>query len=154
MATPEWFSRLKRRTAEIIDFENDALERDMVRSQETPSEAQETEEDVARRLRVERERQEDILSIFETIGRDRMALESGVAPAAQSMQGIGYKELIPVVMGQGDVDRAVWDIIVHTRHYAKRQETWFRAEEAIRWVDAGPSALDGLRRMTDDFLMN
>ena len=42
MATPEWFSRLKRRTAEIIDFENDALERDMVRSQETPSEAQET----------------------------------------------------------------------------------------------------------------
>ena len=35
MAMPEWFSRLKRRTAEIIDFENDALERDMVRSQET-----------------------------------------------------------------------------------------------------------------------
>ena len=32
-------------------------------------------------------------------------LESGVPPAAQSMQGIGYKELIPVVMGQGDVDR-------------------------------------------------
>ena len=59
MTTPEWFSRLKRRTAEIIDFENDALERDMVRSQETPSEAQETEEDVARRLRVERERQEE-----------------------------------------------------------------------------------------------
>ena len=59
MATPEWFSRLKRRTAEIIDFENDALERDMVRSQETPSETQETEEDVARRLRVERERQEE-----------------------------------------------------------------------------------------------
>ena len=59
MATPEWFSRFKRRTAEIIDFENDALERDMVRSQETPSEAQETEADVARRLRVERERQEE-----------------------------------------------------------------------------------------------
>ena len=59
MATPEWFSRLKRRTAEIIDFENDALERDMVRSQETPSEAQETEEDIARRLRVERERPEE-----------------------------------------------------------------------------------------------
>ena len=59
LATPEWFSRLKRRTAAIIDFENDALERDMVRSQETPSETQETEEDVARRLRVERERQEE-----------------------------------------------------------------------------------------------
>ena len=32
----------------------------------------------------------------------RALLESGVAPAAQSMQGIGYKELIPVIMGQGD----------------------------------------------------
>ena len=45
--------------AEIVETENDVLERDMVRSQETPSEAQETEGDVARRLRVERERQEE-----------------------------------------------------------------------------------------------
>ena len=52
------------------------------------------------------------------------------------MQGIGYKELIPAAMGQGDVDRAVWDIIVHTRHYAKRQWTWFRAEERVQWLDA------------------
>ena len=69
----------------------------------------------------------------------RALLESGVAPAAQSMQGIGYKELIPVVMGQGDVDRAVWDIIVHTRHYAKRQGTWFRAEPRCVWLDARDS---------------
>ena len=69
----------------------------------------------------------------------RALLESGVAPAAQSMQGIGYKELIPVVMGQGDVDRAVWDIIVHTRHYAKRQGTWFRAETRCVWLDARDS---------------
>ena len=66
----------------------------------------------------------------------RALLESGVAPAAQSMQGIGYKELIPAAMGQGDVDRAVWDIIVHTRHYAKRQGTWFRAETRCVWLDA------------------
>ena len=59
MATPEWFAKLKRRTAEIIDFENDALERDMVRTQETPSETHETEEDIARRVRLERERQEE-----------------------------------------------------------------------------------------------
>ena len=66
----------------------------------------------------------------------RALLESGVAPTAQSMQGIGYKELIPVVMGQGDVDRAVWEIIVHTRHYAKRQGTWLRAEPRCVWLDA------------------
>ena len=44
MATPEWFAKLKRRTAEIIDFENDALERDMVRTQETPSGTHRSEE--------------------------------------------------------------------------------------------------------------
>ena len=66
----------------------------------------------------------------------RALLESGVAPAAQSMQGIGYKELIPAAMGQDDVNRAVWDIIVHTRHYAKRQGTWLRAEPRCVWLDA------------------
>ena len=69
-------------------------------------------------------------------------LESGVAPAAQSMQGIGYKELIPAAMGQDDVNRAVWDIIVHTRHYAKRQGTWLRAEPRCVWLDARDA--DGL----------
>ena len=72
----------------------------------------------------------------------RALLESGVAPAAQSMQGIGYKELIPVAMGQDDVNRAVWDIIVHTRHYAKRQGTWLRAEPRCVWLDARDA--DGL----------
>ena len=72
----------------------------------------------------------------------RALLESGVAPAAQSMQGIGYKELIPAAMGQGDVNRAVWEIIVHTRHYAKRQGTWLRAEPRCVWLDARDA--DGL----------
>ena len=72
----------------------------------------------------------------------RALLESGVAPAAQSMQGIGYKELIPAAMGQEDVNRAVWDIIVHTRHYAKRQGTWLRAEPRCVWLDARDA--DGL----------
>lgn len=72
----------------------------------------------------------------------RALLESGVAPAAQSMQGIGYKELIPAAMGQDDVNRAVWDIIVQTRHYAKRQGTWLRAEPRCVWLDARDA--DGL----------
>ena len=84
MAAPEWFAKLKRRTAEIIDFENDALERDMVRSQETPSETQETEEDVARRLRVERERQEEeeiAARLREWINRHYTAAGVTVTPA-------------------------------------------------------------------------
>ena len=78
-------------------------------------------------------------------------LDSGVPAESQSMQAIGYKELVPVCRGQVAEADAVWQIILNTRHYAKRQETWFRAEEAIRWVDAGPSAPDELRRMIDGF---
>ena len=59
MATPEWFAKLKRRTAEIIDFENDALERDMVRTQESESEKGESEEDMYRRIRLEQEKREE-----------------------------------------------------------------------------------------------
>ena len=59
MATPEWFGKLKHRMAEIVETENDVLERDMVRSQEVESEKGETEEDMYRRIRLEQEKQEE-----------------------------------------------------------------------------------------------
>lgn len=65
-------------------------------------------------------------------------LESGVAPGMQSMQGIGYKELIPVVQGTQCVDDAVWQIILNTRHYAKRQGTWLRTEPQTIWMTEEP----------------
>ena len=65
-------------------------------------------------------------------------LESGVAPCMQSMQGIGYKEVIPVVQGTQCVDDAVWQIILNTRHYAKRQGTWLRTEPQTIWMTEEP----------------
>lgn len=59
MATPEWFGKLKHRMAEIVETENDVLERDMVRSQEVESAKGETEEDMYRRIRLEQEKQEE-----------------------------------------------------------------------------------------------
>ena len=59
MATPEWFGKLKHRMAEIVEIENDVLERDMVRSQEVESEKGETEEEMYRRIRLEQEKQEE-----------------------------------------------------------------------------------------------
>ena len=59
MATPEWFGKFKHRMAEIVETENDVLERDMVRSQEVESEKGETEEDMYRRIRLEQEKQEE-----------------------------------------------------------------------------------------------
>ncbi len=63
-------------------------------------------------------------------------LQMGVSPHAQAMQGLGYKELVPVVMGESPRPVAVDAIKLGTRHYAKRQMTWFRSTKDIFWLDA------------------
>ncbi|MBE5813719.1 MAG: tRNA (adenosine(37)-N6)-dimethylallyltransferase MiaA [Clostridiales bacterium] len=63
-------------------------------------------------------------------------LEAGVSPEAQAMQGIGYKEMVPAVQGILPVEEARRQIILNTRHYAKRQETWFKGEPATCWLAA------------------
>ena len=64
----------------------------------------------------------------------RALLDEGVTAQMQSMQGIGYKELIPVVQDGADLKDAVWQIILNTRHYAKRQGTWLRTEPKTVWL--------------------
>jgi len=68
----------------------------------------------------------------------RGLLDSGVAPQMQSMQGIGYKELVPVAYGTARLEDAVWQIILNTRHYAKRQGTWLRTEPKTIWMKESP----------------
>ena len=65
---------------------------------------------------------------------------SGVDKNAQSMQGLGYKELIPHLSGDMTLDEAAEMIRLRTRHYAKRQMTWLRGDERVLWMDAGAGA--------------
>lgn len=68
-------------------------------------------------------------------------LKEGVPPQAQAMQGIGYKELVPVLTAGRPLAEAVTEIKRNTRRYAKRQWTWFRRDEGVHWLDmAGQSA--------------
>lgn len=61
--------------------------------------------------------------------------EMGYNKNMTSMQGIGYKEVFDYLDGLYTLDE-VKDIIKQsTRHYAKRQLTWFRREDRIYWVD-------------------
>ena len=60
--------------------------------------------------------------------------EKGVDEEAQSMQGLGYKELLPVVKGEMPLADAVSLLKLRTRHYAKRQLTWFKRDERIQWL--------------------
>ncbi|MBF2756663.1 MULTISPECIES: tRNA (adenosine(37)-N6)-dimethylallyltransferase MiaA [unclassified Staphylococcus] len=55
--------------------------------------------------------------------------------STQSMQAIGYKELVPVVNGELSIDQAVETLKQHSRQYAKRQLTWFKNKLHVQWFD-------------------
>ena len=59
----------------------------------------------------------------------------GIEPQMTSMQGLGYREMIGYLSGEYDLDRAIYLIKRNTRHFAKRQLTWFRREKDVIWVD-------------------
>jgi tRNA dimethylallyltransferase len=61
-------------------------------------------------------------------------LAEGVPEEAQSMQGLGYKEMVPCIRGEYSVEDAAERIRLGTRHFAKRQMTFLRREEQIRYV--------------------
>lgn len=52
-----------------------------------------------------------------------------------SMQGLGYKEILDYLNGDCSLEEAVYLIKRDTRHFAKRQLTWFRREKEVIWVD-------------------
>ena len=52
-----------------------------------------------------------------------------------SMQGLGYKELLDYYSGLLSLDEAVDKIKNETRHFAKRQLTWFRREKEVEWIN-------------------
>ena len=77
-------------------------------------------------------------------------MSEGVPEDAQSMQGIGYKEMIPCVKGEYTAEDAAEKIRLGTRHYAKRQMTFLRREEQIQYVDTlEPDAYDRIRRLLE-----
>ena len=52
-----------------------------------------------------------------------------------SMKGIGYKEIIAYFRGNYSLDEAVRLVKQNTRHLAKRQMTWFKRYEDIKWFN-------------------
>lgn len=61
--------------------------------------------------------------------------ERGCNRAMVSMQGLGYKEILACLEGELPIEEAVCRIKRDTRHFAKRQLTWFRRERDVVWVD-------------------
>ncbi|ADL12680.1 tRNA (adenosine(37)-N6)-dimethylallyltransferase MiaA [Acetohalobium arabaticum] len=63
--------------------------------------------------------------------------EAGYERGLTSMQGLGYKELIGYFEGEYDLEEAIRLIKRDTRHFAKKQLTWFRKDDEIHWFDVG-----------------
>lgn len=63
-------------------------------------------------------------------------LAMGYGPELKSMQAVGYKQLAAHLLGACPLASAVSDMERATRHYARRQLTWFRGDSEFRWVQA------------------
>lgn len=61
--------------------------------------------------------------------------ERGCRRGMVSMQGLGYKEILAYLEGEYPLEEAVRILKRDTRHFAKRQLTWFRREQDVIWVD-------------------
>ena len=61
--------------------------------------------------------------------------EMGYHKGMVSMQGLGYKEILSYLDGTWSLEEAVYVLKRDTRHFAKRQITWFKRERQVEWFD-------------------
>ena len=61
-------------------------------------------------------------------------LNSGINRNAQAMLGIGYKETLEYIDGKISLDETIENISKATRHFAKRQFTWYKRMKYIDWI--------------------
>ncbi len=61
--------------------------------------------------------------------------EKGFDTGTTAMQGIGYKEILSYLKGECTLEETIYILKRDTRHYAKRQMTWFRRNKEIHWLD-------------------
>ena len=68
----------------------------------------------------------------------RQLLASGIPEKCTAMQAIGYKEFVAALSGIGTIEEAADEVRKSSRHYAKRQLTWFRRNKYIHWLTRHP----------------
>ncbi|MCR5447165.1 MAG: tRNA (adenosine(37)-N6)-dimethylallyltransferase MiaA [Schwartzia sp.] len=81
-------------------------------------------------------RRVDLMMEQGLVNEVRQLMAAGVSRTAQAMKGIGYKETAAYLDGESSLDEAVYEIKKATRHFAKRQLTWYRKMPYIHWFEA------------------
>ena len=70
-------------------------------------------------------------------------LSSGIPAKCTAMQAIGYKEFVAALNGQSTIEEAADEVRKSSRHYAKRQLTWFRRNKNIHWLTRNTGGTSG-----------
>lgn len=65
----------------------------------------------------------------------KQLMAMGCKRNSTAMQGLGYKEIFSYLLGEISLDDAIYRIKRDTRHFAKRQLTWFRHEKNVTWLE-------------------
>lgn len=65
----------------------------------------------------------------------RGLLAAGLPPEAKPFESLGYKQALQMLQGRITVQQALESTQQETRRYAKRQRTWFRKEQDVRWIE-------------------
>lgn len=67
-----------------------------------------------------------------------------------AMQGLGYKEVVEFIEGKTSKEEMIEKIQKESRHYAKRQLTWFRKDDSFIWIDGLKNIEDNIRLIRDE----
>lgn len=78
----------------------------------------------------------DIMLKNGLVNEVKLLLDKGYSPSLTSMQGLGYKEIIKYLNNELSLDEAVELLKKSTRHFAKRQLTWFKNRTEGIWLNA------------------
>lgn len=86
----------------------------------------------------------------------RMLLDAGISEKCTAMQAIGYKEFVSALRSGGSIEEAAAQVKQASRHYAKRQLTWFRRNNAMHWLrrkktDGTEEILNRARQFLQEF---
>lgn len=98
--------------------------------------------DKRERLYANIDRRVDLMLEEGLVDEVKELLAMGCKRDSTAMQGLGYKEIIAYLEGEISLEEAVYIIKRDTRHFAKRQLTWFRREKDVIWIEKDQFAYD------------
>jgi len=81
------------------------------------------------------EKRIDMMFSAGLVNEVRSLLDIGYQKGGNALSALGYKEIIPFIEGAASLDEVSNELKKATRHFAKRQLTWFKRDPRIQWFD-------------------